>query len=412
MLSFLGVPPLRGHGRLVAAFVVDAVGTGLFLPLSVLYFLATTDLTLAQVGLALSLGSIVRVLASPPAGQLVDRLGPLWVLRASNVVQGLGFVGYLWAGSLLTVVLATGVVQLGNVAFWTAYGPLVIRVSEPGQRERWFGFLGALRNVGFAVGGILAGVAAAVGGTGSYHAVVVVNVVSFTGAFLLLLGVHLPRRVVLRASSAPERGAWRVVLRDRPYLALVAVNLWIAMITMALQLALPVYVLDDLGLPGWLPGAAFTLNTVLIGLGQGQVVTWITGHRRAAVLQLSAVLSAAGCVVLLVAGAFAAAAAVAVVLVGVLLLTAGELAETPVIAALSNEAAPEELRGRYLATFQQSWNVASIVGPALLTGLLSAGPAPAWLGLAAVCLLGGLGMRALAPHQEQARVRVGLDEPT
>ena len=43
-------PASGEHRRFVTAIVVDAVGSGLFMPISMLYFLAMTDLSLVQVG--------------------------------------------------------------------------------------------------------------------------------------------------------------------------------------------------------------------------------------------------------------------------------------------------------------------------------------------------------------------------
>ena len=42
----LGWPDVGGHRRFVTAIAIDAVGSGVFMPVSVLYFLATPDLDL------------------------------------------------------------------------------------------------------------------------------------------------------------------------------------------------------------------------------------------------------------------------------------------------------------------------------------------------------------------------------
>jgi len=42
----------------VGAFLIDAVGTGMFIPFSPLFFLATTSLPLTRIGLALSLAAL------------------------------------------------------------------------------------------------------------------------------------------------------------------------------------------------------------------------------------------------------------------------------------------------------------------------------------------------------------------
>ena len=164
MLTRLGLPTVGPHRPVVLALVVDAVGSGLFLPFSVLFFVATTDLSVAEVGLALSIAGLARFVAGPVAGSVADRLGPHRVLVAANLLQGAGFLGYLLADRLGVLVLVALLVQAGNATFWSSYPPLVVAIAAPGERERWFGLLGALRNVGFAIGALAAGLAVSIGG--------------------------------------------------------------------------------------------------------------------------------------------------------------------------------------------------------------------------------------------------------
>jgi MFS family permease len=90
-----------------------------------------------------------------------------------------------------------------------------------------------------------------------------------------------------------------------------------------------------------------------------------------------------------------------VVLLAAIVYTLGELVAGPVLTTLAAESPPPELRGRYIATYQLSWNVATGVAPLLYAWLLSQGGGPAWLGLTAIALLGGLAtvpMRHRLPH--------------
>ena len=43
---------------------------------------------------------------------------------------------------------------------------------------------------------------------------------------------------------------------------------------MTLNIAMPVYFADLLGLPAWVPGAVFVVNTVMIGFGR----VWWSGR--------------------------------------------------------------------------------------------------------------------------------------
>ena len=402
MLDRLGFPSVGDHRRFVTAIAVDAVGSGVFMPVCVLYFLVTTDLSLVQVGAAISLASAVALPAGPLLGGIVDRYGAKHVLLAGNALQALGFTAYLVTDSFVALTVWTVVVSIGRTAFWGSYGNIVAAISVPGEREKWFGFLGALRNVGFALGGLLSGVAITIGTTTAYSAVVVANAASYVLAFVLLLAVPPTPRSEHRS---PE-GAWGVVLRDRPYRLLWATQLAFSTSMMALNFAMPVYATTVLGLPGWVTGAVFTINTVMVGFGQGLVVRAMTGAVRWRVLLLTNTVFAASFLVMLGASRLSVALATVVVLVGAVVYTFGEVLGGPVHGALSAEAAPEHLRGRYLSLIQLAWNLAGTIAPVTFAWLLDRGAAPIWLGLVAAAAIGGLLAARLGTALPQATARV------
>ena len=209
MLQRLGFPSVGEHRRFVTAIAVDAVGSGVFMPVSMLYFLVATPLSLVQIGAAISIASAVSIPAGPVVGGIVDRVGAQRVLQGANILQGLGFAAYLVVDSFTGVLLATILVSVGRTSFWGSFGATVAVISRPGERELWFGFLGALRNVGFALGGLAAGLAITIGTETAYAAIVVVNALSYGLAYVLLRAV--PNTVVphARTTTVPTRaGAW------------------------------------------------------------------------------------------------------------------------------------------------------------------------------------------------------------
>ncbi len=178
------------------------------------------------------------------------------------------------------------------------------------------------------------------------------------------------------------------MLRDRSYLLFVATNYTYATSAMALNVAIPVYVTMSLGLPGWVAGAVFTINTLMIGLGQGLVVNAMEGSRRSSIIALGGGLTAVSYLVLLGAGRTGVWLGVVVVMVGAIVYTGGELVAGPVLSALSADAAPAHLRGRYISLYQMSWTVSMTVSPIALTWLLERGSTALWGALAGVALAG------------------------
>ncbi|HSU02682.1 MAG TPA: MFS transporter, partial [Nocardioides sp.] len=251
--------------------------------------------------------------------------------------------------------------------------------------------------------GVLAGIALQIGTDLAYQTVVVVNVVTFLLAFVLLLDV--PDHRVARADDAPLEG-WGVVLRDGAYLRLVVGQLGFVAGMMVLNFALPVYVAETIDLPGWVVGAIFTVNTALVGLGQGLVVRRMAGHVRARMMGLAQVVFVASYAMFVVAGWLPVWLAVAVMLVGATVYTFGELIGGPVTSATAAEAAPDHLRGRYLGLFQLSWGLGGAIAPLAFTWLLARGETTLWWVLALVAVVSAAYLQTLPRVLPAAGLRV------
>ena len=403
MLTRLGFPSVGEHRRFVTAIVADTVGSGLFMPITLLYFLAMTDLSLVQIGSAMSLSALVTMPGAFVIGSLVDRFGPRRMMLAGNLIQAVGMLAYLWADSLLAVALWTVLLNIGRQSFWGSFGNVVTAISAPGERELWFGFLQAVRNLGYSVGGVLAGIALQIGTDMAFQTVVVVNAVTFVLAFVLLLDV--PDHRVATDHDAPVEG-WGVVLRDRAYLRLVLGQFGFVAGMMVLNFALPVYVAETIDLPGWVVGAIFTVNTALVGLGQGLVVRRMTGQVRARMMGLAQLVFLASYALFVVAGWLPVWLAIVVMLVGATIYTFGELTGGPVFSATAAEAAPDHLRGRYLGLFQLAWGIGGAVTPVAFTWLLAHGATTIWWVLALVAVVSGVYLQTLPRSLPAAGVRV------
>jgi MFS family permease len=394
---------MSGHRRLLAAFAIDALGTGLYLPFSLLFFTVTTDLRLPQVGLALSAAAVVRIPATAVAGVLTDRFGGRAVIVASNLLQALGFLGYLFVGSFPQLLLAAVVVQIGNSWFWVAQPAVVHDVADVGRQESWFALITALRNAGLALGGLGAGLAVAVGGTGGYRGIVIVNCVSF----LVAAGLLARRRTGAAATRPPVRDGHRPwgVLRDGPFLAFVGLNVGFVLLSLAFVVGVPVFLVRSAALPDWLPGVVLSLNAVLGAAGATAVVALIAGRRRRDVLVVSQLIMAAGYACVL-ATAYTSWAFVTI-FAGAVLITLTELIQGPTVAAIVNDAGTTADRGRYISIYQMTFSVVDIICPTLLTALLARGPIATWVPLILLAAGNALILPVLSRRIPLLRGRVG-----
>ena len=135
----LGLPRLGGSLPVLVVLLVDALGTGLFAPFSLLYFHVVLGLPLPAVGLALSVATAATLPVAPLTGSLVDRFGARRVVILAQLSQGAGFIAYLFVGSVSALVPAALLVAVGQRVFWSALFTLLAEISVPGERDRWYG---------------------------------------------------------------------------------------------------------------------------------------------------------------------------------------------------------------------------------------------------------------------------------
>ena len=403
----LGLPDTTGQRTFLVTMLIDTLGSGAFFPFTLLYFSVTTDLSLTSIGLGLTLANLASVPFGPWFGHLTDRHGARPVNLASNVLHAAGLASYVLVHSLPALVAASVLVTIGDRAFWASYGTLVGEVAKPGERQRWFGLLASTRNLGLGLGGLLGGLLIGVGGTTGPHVLALLDAASFAVCAVLLTRVRT-HRAPGRRESLP--GEWSTVLRDRGYLGLVAAN---TVLTCGLLVIgfLPVYVVETLGLPGWLAGAVFTVNCALIVLLQTTSVRTTERFRRTRMLALAGVVLACSSLVFLAASGLPRAGAVAVVLVGCLVYTLGEIVYGPAADALATEAAPEHLRGRYLSVYQLSWTASVTAGPLLAGALLDVGSVALWSVFSGLALAGGLAVLAAEKGLPSEALRVAPSVP-
>ena len=416
-----GLPDLHGLSGLVVALFIDSLGSGAFLPFAVLYATVIAHISIATTGLILSLCAGVALPAAPVAGALVDRYGAQRLVVAANLLQGLGFAGYPFINSPQTLFVCGLLVAMGSQAYYAANGSFIARIARPDQRARWYALMGACRSAGLGGGALLSGLAILLLSANGYRLLAVANALSFVIAALLIARIALPptRATAPSPQQAPplqdERRAagYRAVLHDLPFLGFTATNVLFSLISLSFSIVLPLYLLDSLRLPIWTPGLVYGANTALTIVAQTPVARWNERYRRTRALACSAALF--GVALLLLAGLdhlprgeadrtvwLAAGLAVAL-----LVFTAATLIMAPLKNALITDAAPDALRGRYLAFYHLSWSVASIIGPAALTALYALSGGWVWLALSGVALLAVVALlrldRALPLHAIQAR---------
>jgi MFS family permease len=370
----------RGLLPLACALAVDMLGSGLFLPISLLYFTHVTGLRLSTVGLLLSAAAIASLPVPLIVGHVADRYRPLDRVLLAQVMQGAAFAAYGWAHSPVAVLAVATLASVGQRLFWSSFFSVVAALAAPGEdsrhADRRYAAAGMIQMASMGVGTLLGGLAVTYGW---YRPVVYLNAASFLVSALLLVLAPRDRQAPVAEADA---GGYRAMLRDRPYLLLIAVNTAFALCSIFVGIAVPVYLVERLPAPHWLIGPLLTANTVLLASGQALAVRLVRPLSRARGVALAGAFWVIWALIYAAAVRVPGWALVPYLLLGMVFYAAADLIHAPLSNALSAAAAPPAQRGRYLAVYQYTFAFATILAPTFFTALYAHGPVVPWLALA------------------------------
>src|SRR5690349_8169407 len=163
---------------------VNLIGFGIIIPL-LPFYAETFGASPLVVGLLFAAFSICQLVAAPVLGELSDRYGRRPVLIGSLLGTVVSFVMLAVAHSVAMLFLARIVDGLsgGNISTARAY---VADVTEPKDRARAYGLIGAAFGLGFILGPALSGVLAGISYTAPIWAAAAVTVVAALMAWLWL----------------------------------------------------------------------------------------------------------------------------------------------------------------------------------------------------------------------------------
>jgi MFS family permease len=384
-------PPLGAHAwRLLAGVLVFEIGTGMTLPLVIVYLHDSRGISLGGAGLALAAEGAGGVVATVVAGVLADRVGAGWTAVGALVLAGAGTVGYLAVDSAASAIAVAAVQGAGFAAAWVAVFPLLVRAVSPDLRGEVLGTNYGVTNLGLGIGSTIAGLVL-LADAGAFAPLFVVDAVSYVAfaACLVWMG-EVRRGGVAGELGGSFAGGYSAVLRDRALLAATAINLLLVTAGYSqLTSAFPVWTTGVAGAPRSLVGFAFAANTWTIAVAQLPAIALLRGRRRTRAIACTGLLFAACWLLVLAAGETSATAPVyAGLLAAPAIFGLGETLLSPSLPAIVNDLAAEEARGRYVAVYSLSWQVGPMIGPAVAGVALGAGlGAPLLVGIALSCAL-------------------------
>jgi MFS family permease len=364
----------------MAGRAIDAVGSGLWIPVSLLFFVRAQHLPLSQVGSAMTVGMITGLVAGPYAGSLVDRLGPAPIVVGSNVVRAIVFTLYPMIRSIWLVTVLAMIVSASDRMFWTANTPLLAQLNGTQTLAARLSTLNVIRVLGIGAG---AGLAGLVGRSESgMHLLAYANGASFALAAAFVCAVAgVPKRLPPQ-DREPGTRKWYTVMGDRAFLLLCLTQVIFTIADSSFTIALPLVIVETLREPMWLAGASVLVANIVLVLTFKPALAYTKRTSQHRALTLSSIVLVVTFLLMAPAREFPQFLIVPVVLFVSALGVTAEALQAAGMSDVVYNAAPKGLKGRYNAVFQLAYGVPGAIAPAMFTWLLVLGNTELWLMLA------------------------------
>ncbi|MET9365304.1 MFS transporter [Streptomyces sp. NPDC006632] len=378
--------------RMLSVAFVDRTGSGLWEAVSVLYFSYVAGLSLAQIGTLVAVSGAVGIAGAPIGGRIADRLPLTRVLVGLQVLRALAAFALLTTDHFVLLLLFASAASFGDRSANILTKLYAARIAGT-DRVRYQAVSRTVANAGWAVGGLAAAGALAIGSTSAYEWLLAGNALSFLGSALitaLCAEPRTPSRTVARSGDPAVEQRAANPWRDHRYLTFVLTETVLFLDDAVFKVGLPLWTVHATDAPHGLVPLLLVINNVMVVGLQVPLARFgtTTPAARRLLLPLSAVFAAAG-VTIAASATHGAGPATAFLVAATAAFTLAEIIHATVSWELSIALAPDHAQGAYLGVHGLAQSVQRSIGPLAVTAAIATGPA-GWIAfgtvIAATCL--------------------------
>lgn len=403
-LTRRGIPLERDLRVLALGSFANRFGAGAVMTTSALYFTRKVGFSASEVALAMSVAAIVGIVVQVPAGHLGDTRGPRRVLTWCMVGAALTSALPVLARAPWQLALLLGVLALFERSAGSVQQGVIAQLATGGRGVLFKAYLRAVTNTAIGLGSVFGGAALVIDESWAYVSVFVLNAV-FT-AFAAWNTTRLPDLPsYVRIEGEPRMA----VLRDWPYVVVVAITGLFAVHFFVMDIGLALYISQRTEAPPVMVAILLILNTACVALFQvrlSQRADSVEAGARA--LVRGAVWIAAGFAIVALADRGDATVAIVVLVAGSLVHVVGEMIGSGGQWGLQMGLAPHEKQGQYQGFAGLGFSVVAVVGPPVVTFLCVDLGEVGWLVLAGLMLAIALASVPVSRWALSTRERYGV----
>jgi len=380
--SFRGLSPEVWWLALIT--FINRAGT-MVLPFMSLYLTQDLNLTLSQVGWIMTSFGVGSLVGTWIGGKLTDTIGFYKVMVRSLLTTGFLFMAlqflHTFEGFLVGIFLTMLVADMFRPAMFVS----LKAYSKPENRTRSLTLIRLAINLGFSFGPLLGGIIIAFIG---YSGLFWVDGLTCIAAIFIMKLVLKEKQVKLSSETIEDEAVSQMesVYKDKPFWIFLVVVFLMGFVFLQLFTTMPLYYREIHDLSEVQIGLIMSLNGFLIFLFEMPLIHYIEKKMldKLKIITWSLVLFALSFLVL------NTTMWIGILIIGMLLITVGEMLAFPFTNNFAMDRAPTGKEGRYLALYSMAFSFAHIfsakTGMEVIDKL---GFAANWF------LMGGLGLLAV-----------------
>src|SRR6185312_15541266 len=253
---------------LISANVVVALGYGVVAPVLPQYA-RHFGVSISAATLVITAFALMRLVAAPPAGLLVQRVGERRVYVSGLVIVALSTGACAFAETYWQLIIFRSLGGLGSAMFTVSSLGLMIRISPPDARGRVAGMFSSGFLIGSVGGPVLGSLTVGLGLAAPFLIYGAALLVAAAVVFISLRNSP----VALPEATTDPAVSLRTVLRHRAYRAALFSNFATGWAAFGLRIALvPLFVVEGLGYSAGFAGlalATFAIGNVAVVIPSG-----------------------------------------------------------------------------------------------------------------------------------------------
>ncbi len=332
--------------------LINRAGT-MVIPFLSLYLTESLDFTLKDVGWIMSAFGLGSVAGSWLGGRLTDKIGYYKVMLFSLLVTGFLFIGLQFLSTFVSFCIGIFLVMLVADMFRPAMFVSLSAYSKPENKTRSVTLIRLAINLGFSAGPAIGGIIIT---TMSYSGLFWVDGITCIIATVVLLNVLHPKKSTPLDTVKVDNP--KSAYSDTPFLIFLGAMMLFGIVFLQYFSTMPLYYKDVHTLTELEIGLLMGMNGFIIFVFEMPLIKWLENSRftKTGLMLFGAILTGLSFLVLNMTSW------VGVLIVGMLLMTIGEMIAFPFSNAFAMQRAKRGNQGEYMALYSISFSMAHIFG--------------------------------------------------